>query len=335
MPGFWRATRGRLRACGHTDRAIAVVLLVVAVVWLTACGRAKAEDPPARIVISVGPADGVFETVGEALAAAYDELPGIDASTRHSLNSRTSADELERGEVDLALEGARTTYLAYRKGTPDYPAPHTKLRALAVLFPTVVHIVVHRQSGIQTVADMKGRRIFVGPAGSSTEAASRVVLESHGVGFQDIQPVYDRELVIDDFSNLRLDGIFYFSPVGDALAVATMRADDAMLIPIDPEMMEPIRSRDRLLKPAFIAKGAYEGQVEAVLTVGSDVLLAARQDLPEGLVYVLTKRLFESADRLSGAHPAARYIDPDRGPETPIPLHRGATRYYRERELFR
>ena len=144
MPGFWRATRGRLRACGHTDRAIAVVLLVVAVVWLTACGRAKAEDPPARIVISVGPADGVFETVGEALAAAYDELPGIDASTRHSLNSRTSADELERGEVDLALEGARTTYLAYRKGTPDYPAPHTKLRALAVLFPTVVHIVVHR-----------------------------------------------------------------------------------------------------------------------------------------------------------------------------------------------
>ena len=71
------------------------------------------------------------------------------------------------------------------------------------------------------------------------------------------------------------------------------------------------------------------------LTVGTDVLLVARRDLPDDLVYLLTKRLFQSVDSLRRAHPTARSIDPDRGPEAPIPLHPGAVRYYRERELFR
>jgi uncharacterized protein len=72
-----------------------------------------------------------------------------------------------------------------------------------------------------------------------------------------------------------------------------------------------------------------------VLTVGTDVLLVARRDLPDDLVYTLTKALFNSTDALSRSHPSARYIDPERGPDAPIPVHRGAARYYRERELFR
>lgn len=313
----------------------AASVVAVAAAGIGACREVEAEIPRTRVVIAVGPANGVFETVGEALAEAYRGLPGIDAVTRHSGDSQTSAEALERGEVDLALEGGRTTYLAYRKGTRGFAAPHTRLRALAVLFPTVVHIVAGRDSGIHSVADLKGRRVFVGASGSATEAASRVVLESHGLTHQDVRPVFDREGAIDDLRTGRLDGIFYFFPVGHALAVETMRGGGAALIPIDPAMMEPIRDRDPLLRPASIEGGTYAGQPESVLTVGTDVLLVSRKDLPDDLVYKLTKRLFESADSLRGADPHARSIDPDRGPEAPIPLHSGAGRYYRERELFR
>ena len=335
MPGFWRPTLGRRRTCRRIGRAIHVVSVLVALAWFAACHRADVADPPRRLVIAVGATEGVFQAVGQALAAVYDDLPGIQATTKHSLNSQTSAEALERGEVDLALEGARTTYLAYRKGTPNLQEPHTRLRALAVLFPTVVHIAVHRHSAIRTVADLKGRRVFVGARGTATEGASRVVLESHGLTFDDIQPVYDRDHVIDDFRNRQLDGIFFFYPVEHVLAVAMMRLGGGMLIPLDPGLMEPIRGRDPLLRPAFIAKGTYDGQPETVLTVGTDVLLVARRDLPDDLVYTLTKALFNSTDALSRSHPSARYIDPDRGPDAPIPVHRGAARYYRERELFR
>jgi TRAP transporter TAXI family solute receptor len=308
---------------------------MLAIVAGLACRGVEAEAPQTRVVISVGPANGAFEPVGEALAAAYDTLPGIAATTEHYLDSQTSAEALERGEVDLALEGGRTTYLAYRKGTPGYPSSHTRLRAMAVLFPTVVHIIAGRDSGIRSVADLRGRRVFVGATGSATEAASRVVLESHGLTHADLIPVFDRSAVIDDFRNGKLDGVFYFFPAGHTLAVDTMRARESTLIAIDRRMMQPIRSRDPLLKPASIEKGSYVGQSETVLTVGTDVLLVARRDLPDDLVYLLTKRLFQSIDNLRRAHPTARSIDPDRGPEAPIPLHPGAVRYYRERELFR
>lgn len=302
---------------------------------MAACERPAPEDPRTKIVIAVGQADGVFQTVGNALAVAYNRVPTIDARTLNTFNSQTSAEALERGEVDLALEGARTSYLAYRRGTPAYPRPHANLRALAVLFPTVVHVIAKHQSGIRTIADLRGRRVFVGAERSPTEAASRVVLESHGLTFRDIQPVFDRDRIIDDFRNGRIDGIFFFYPIEHVRVTTIMAVDGAALIPIDAGMMEPIRSRDPLLRPASISKGTYPRQSDSVLTVGTDVLLVARQGLPDDLVYTLTKTLFESADHLSRAHRAARYIDADRGPEAPIPLHRGAARYYRERELFR
>ncbi|MGE0126402.1 MAG: TAXI family TRAP transporter solute-binding subunit [Vicinamibacterales bacterium] len=113
----------------------------------------------------------MFAIVGEALAAAYNAHPGLDVATQESLNSQASADALERGEVDLALEGARTSYLAYRRGTPGHPQPHRKLRALAVLFPTVVHIAARRDLDIRTVRDLRGHRVYVGERGSTTEGS--------------------------------------------------------------------------------------------------------------------------------------------------------------------
>ena len=319
----------------HMRRVTRPASLVAAIGLIQACGHARVDRPPTRIVIAAGPTDGVFRTVGEALATAYNRLPGIHASAQHSLNSRSSADAIERGEADLALEGARTSYIAYRRGTSSHPPPHTRLRALAVLFPTVVHIATRRDSGIRQVAGLRGRRIFVGAEGSPTEEAARVVLESHGLTLLDVHPVFDRDVVTTELATGQLDGLFLFLPVEHAFPVAVMRDAGARLISIDSSMMEPIRSRDPLLKPASIVKGTYQGQSETVATVGTDVLLVCREDLPEELVYQLTKTLFESIGELSRAHRSAETIDPDRGPAATIPLHRGAARYYRERELFR
>ena len=72
-----------------------------------------------------------------------------------------------------------------------------------------------------------------------------------------------------------------------------------------------------------------------MLTVGMDVLLLCREDLPERLVHDMTATLFDAIPELSKAHPAAAAIDPDRGPTTAVPLHPGAVRYYREREILK
>ncbi|MGD9905943.1 MAG: TAXI family TRAP transporter solute-binding subunit [Vicinamibacterales bacterium] len=334
LPTGRSASRGT-RSGAPRRGATRLAALLAAIATAAGCGRARAADPPPPIRFAVGSSDSVFAIVGAALAAAYNAHPGLAVATRESLNSQASADALERGEVDLALEGARTSYLAYRRGTPGHPQPHRKLRALAVLFPTVVHIAARRDLDISNVSDLRGRRVYVGERGSPTEGASRAVLSSHGLSFDDIQPFFDRARALEDFRAGRLDGLIFFFPIEQADGIAMMRGGGATLVPLDPRSLEAIRSRDPLLKPAAIPAGAYDGQLAPVPTVGSDVLLVSREDLDEDLVYTLTRTLFESAGGLRRAHRAAGFIDPGRGPGAPIPLHRGAARYYRERQLLR
>lgn len=323
------------RQAGRTVSALAVCVAICT----PACSASSPVEQrsPARITIAAGSTEGVFQTVGNALAAVYNEkLPNVRASTQLSANSQSSADAVERGDADLALEGARTTYLAYKKGTSNDPRPHTRLRALAVLFPTVVHIAARRDGGIRSVADLKGRRVFVGPEESPPEQASRVVLESHGLSYRDLHAVFDRDTpIVEQLRTGSLDGVFLFVPVEHALATEVMRSGRARLIPVEENMMAPIRSRSPLLKPASIARGTYDGQTETVLTVGTDVLLVCREDLPQKLAYELTKTLFEAVGELSRAYRSAEVINPSRGPAATVPLHPGAARYYRERELFR
>ncbi|MDR1988668.1 MAG: hypothetical protein LBQ09_00385, partial [Acidobacteriaceae bacterium] len=89
------------------------------------------------------------------------------------------------------------------------------------------------------------------------------------------------------------------------------------------------------LKSTTIGRNTYRGMDDDLLTVGMDVLLLSRADLPEPLVYDLAKTLFASVPQLAAAHAAAGNIDPERGPTATIPLHPGAARYYREREILK
>ena len=201
-----------------------------------------------------------------------------------------------------------------------------------MLFPTVVHIAVRRELGIRTVRDLSGHRVFVGEAGSPTEGATRAVLQSHGLTFDDIRPLFDRNGVVEEF-RASLDAIVFFYPIEHTDAVAMMRGGDAQLVPLDPRIMEAIRSRNPLLKPASIPGGASEGQAEPMLTVGTDVLLVSREDLSEDLVYTLTRTLFESVGQLRRAHRSAAFIDPGRGPGAPLPASRRRWVLPRTRDL--
>jgi TRAP-type uncharacterized transport system substrate-binding protein len=85
----------------------------------------------------------------------------------------------------------------------------------------------------------------------------------------------------------------------------------------------------------MIPGSTYPGHPDAIHTIGVDALLVCRRDLEESLVYDLTRRLFEALPSLSSQQESLRLMDVELAPATPIPLHEGAARYYRERELWR
>jgi TRAP transporter TAXI family solute receptor len=107
------------------------------------------------------------------------------------------------------------------------------------------------------------------------------------------------------------------------------------LLAIDRATSAKLRADAPFYKPIVIPAGTYAGQTHSVTTVGVENLLVCRTDLDEQIVYRLTKAFFAALPAFAAIHPAAGQVNAALAPATPIPLHRGAARYYRERELFR
>jgi uncharacterized protein len=117
--------------------------------------------------------------------------------------------------------------------------------------------------------------------------------------------------------------------------VTTAARAGARLMPLAGPPIERLRHDYPFLRVTVIPRDAYPGVVDKVRTIGVDSLLVCRRDLDETLVYDLTRRFFELLPSLSASQGALRFMDLDQAPATPIPLHDGAARFYRERELLR
>jgi hypothetical protein len=130
-----------------------------------------------------------------------------------------------------------------------------------------------------------------------------------------------------------LDAVFYRGNDPYPLIQEMMLTPGVSFIPISKDQIETIRRHHPFLHSTSVPAGIYGNHPE-IETVGGDMLFACRADLPEELVYWVTRTLFESLPELADSFPPLRRIDPEHVQASPIPLHRGAARFYRERELF-
>jgi TRAP transporter TAXI family solute receptor len=311
------------------------VLLTIALA--AACRTDEARQSPISLTIATGSADGVYYPVGRALAEVYSRLPGVAATTERTTTAGRNLEKIQRGTVDLAFDGAGFAYAAFNRGTDEDPRPHSRLRAIAVVFSTSVQIAARVDSGISRVEDLRGRRIGVGAKGGATDEVSELILAAHGLTYQDVKPAFrgGRDLLLDTREG-RLDAFFLYAPSPQPIMADLTASRDVRLVPITRDGITRVQARSPfLLKTVVLPAGTYAYQTENVSTVGADILLICRVDLPDGLVHDLTRELFAARPQLIAAHPAAGAIDVDRGPAASIPLHPGAARYYRERELPR
>jgi uncharacterized protein len=332
-----------------SQRVVAIIALAafVALVMgaLATGGRLGISDSgPARISfqIATGSTEGVYFPVGQALAGLVSHPLGVgrcDTATVCGpagviLSARTSeggADNLRSvnsGAVDSGFaDGDVIAEAVAGHGAFRRPANH--LRVIAALFPEETHLVVAAGSDIQSAADLRGKRVFVGAPDSGGMVRVRAILAAyrlhiHEITSQDTPAALMRDGKIDA----------YFATAGVPLdSIRDMIVHHvARLAPIDGE------GRDRLiqmlpqLSPAVIAANAYPGQ-PAVETVATRAWWVTRDGEPDSLVYGLARALFNPANHagLAASHPSAGGIGLDSAAvNPPAPLHPGAARFYRE-----
>lgn len=287
------------------------------------CADAADTTAPPRTTLRLA------RTTASELRSALTRVPdvGVDIVSEGG-SSITSLIDLRQRKVDISVPLADAAYLAYGGQLDKMTEPFDQLRGMAVTELSTVHLLVARGVDARTLSELKGLRVSLGAPGSSTALITPRMLQAHGISPGDTQGerIPNAEMMNRLISG-DIDAAFatYAQP---SEAVATAMRQGARLIDIEGPVVEEMRTRYPYLKRTLIVRGTYPNQAEAVRTVGVDVVLVCRADLDDDLVYRLLDAYFAT-------RPAMTPPNFERAPATPIPLHPGAARYYRQRELSR
>jgi len=296
------------------------------------CGNTDHPQAAVRPVLRVATA---FAPLSTQLIREYRRtLPNLDVQETQ-VPSIAVVPGIEDGTVDFGVVLANVAYEAYWGSTTGAPKADSRLRGVSLLQPLPMYLLVRAGSGIHKVSDLKGRVIAVGARNNSTSTLTTLLLNAFHV-----EPVTIRELTSRDVAAAGLkDGTFdaivlpgYVYPDDKTLEVVR---DGAYLVPIDGPPVDQLRRESPFVRVVMIPRDIYPGQNQIIPTVGIDMVIVCRRDLDEKLVYQLTEQLFNVFPRLARVEAVLRFLNMEEAPATPIPLHPGAARYFREKELSR
>ena len=305
--------------------------LIAAAAALAASAAALAA--PTFINILTGGTSGVYYPIGVALSQIYgDGIEGSKATVQSTKASVENLNLLQAGRGELALALGDAVADAWKgEAEAGFKAPLDKLRAIAAAYSNYIQIVASAESGIKTLADLKGKSISVGAPKSGTELNARAIFKAAGLTYEDMGKVEFLPYAesVELMKNRQLDATLQSSGLGMAAYrdLAAMMA--VRFIPIPDAVVEKIGSP--AYQPGVIPANTYDGQTEDVPTAAIANIFVSQSRVSDELAYEMTKLMFTNLDRLSAAHAAAKGIKLDKAAKRlPIPLHPGAERYYKE-----
>ncbi|MBB3265295.1 hypothetical protein FHW79_002915 [Azospirillum sp. OGB3] len=308
-------------------------LAAVGVCMLTAL-PAQAEQ---FVTVLTGGTSGVYYPLGVALSGIYGKaIPGAKVTVQATKASVENLNLLqsERGEIAFSLGDSLS---GAWKGDEEagFKTKLTKLRTVAAIYPNYIQIVASKDSGVKTLADLKGKRVSVGAPKSGTELNARAIFAAAGLGYKDFAKTEYLPFAesVDLIKNRQLDATLISAGLGVAAIKDLATSQDITIVSIPADVIQKVGD------PAYIAEtipaNSYSGQGEPVPTAAVRNLLVTHAGVSDDAVYAMTKAMFENLDAMGAAHAAAKQIKLDATTiQSPVPLHPGAEKFYKEKGLM-
>jgi TRAP transporter TAXI family solute receptor len=269
----------------------------------------------------------------ESLIATYKTaLPDFDFQIVPASGALEFVEFVQDGRADIGLASSDQAYAMYLDDLAGHPQLD-RLRGIAALWVLRIHLLAGRTSPVHHVADLRGRRI--GHSEVLTPLAGiRLILIALGIELSDVdlKRLHGKDLAAG-LTHRSLDAAFVTAGMADP-AVHEALAAGARLIPIEGPAVKRLREDYPFFRLTTIPAGTYQASPGSTKTLGVPGAIICRRDLPERLVYDLTKQFFEFLSAAS-TRPVLPFFPIESAPAVAVPLHDGAARYYRERELFR
>ncbi len=295
---------------------------------------ARADD---FLNVLTGGTSGVYYPLGVALSKLYAEkIPGARPSVQATKASVENLVLLQSGKGEIAFTLGDTLAFAWAGDEEaGFKVKQDKLRGIAAIYPNYIQVVALKDSGIRSLADLKGKSLSVGAPKSGTELNARAILRGAGLSYKDLSKVEYLSFgeSVDLMKNRQLDATLQSAGLGVAAIRDLASSVDITVVEIPAALVDKIGSP---YVKAVIPANTYTGQTQPVAGAAVVNYLVTRAGLSDDLVYQMTKSVFESLGEIASSHQAASDIKLENAlAGMPIPLHPGAEKYFREKGLIK
>jgi len=320
--------------------SLMIVSLSLPLVGCTSDNRGGGAAGGGRQFLSMGtaPVGGAFPVVGGAIAEVLNAHKGpIDwkVQAKGTKGSQENIRRLDSGDLQLALSNAAITYFAVR-GEAGWEKAYD-VNAVVTLAPNVALFITRADSGIQSIADLKGKRVVIGPAGAGFEMFVRPLVEEHGVAYDSFTALNATQSgAVDLLGDGNADAAFLGGAVPTGSITQAASTFDVLYVPFDEEVRQRLIDKYDFFHAAVIPAGTYKGldQDFQGLNVGSmHLITSAAED--EELIYQITKTIWENRAEIAEKHPAGKAInETNAARNTGTEYHPGAIRFYQEAGIW-
>ena len=318
-----------------------VIAVITAIMLLATCltgcggGGAKAADP-ARISFASGGTSGTYYPIAGAISTLWtDKVEGLTVDVQSTGASAENLNLINKGEAEVALVQNDVMYYAYT-ATESFAGvdKNESFLTLGTVYPEVVQLVVAGDAGIETLADLKGKAVSIGDVGSGVESNAKQILAAAGIGLDEITV---RNLGFGESANgikdKTLDAAFVTAGTPTTAVTELAATNDIKVLSLDQAVIDQLCADYGYYTEFVIPADVYGTDADAK-TVAVKATIVVKADLSEGLVYNMTKALFENLDVVAESHAKGKELSLKGAVDgVSVPLHPGAAKYYAEQGL--
>ena len=309
-------------------KKIAVVASVLgALLAFTGCNDKK------NYILATGGTSGTYYPFGGAIANIWNtKIANMNVTAQATGASAENLRLISRGDAEFATVQNDVMDYAYRGSDMFAGQKLPNLASIGTLYPEVVQIAASKTSGIKSIADLVGKRVSVGDAGSGVEFNAKQILEGYGITFDDIKKnnLSFKESA-EGLQNGTLDACFVTAGVPNAALQELAFTAGLILIPVDGAEADSICKKYSFYTKTTIPAGTYKGTDVDTEALAIKATLAVSESLDEETVYQMTKALFDNLEELGAAHAKGKEVTVKAAVTgISVPFHPGAMRYFKE-----
>ena len=304
---------------------LSIVLALAMVLSLTACGASGA-----NLRFVTGGESGTYYAFGSVIAQHATNNAGIKVTGLVGNGSQSNINELKDGTAELAFCQSDVMAYAYN-GTNLFDEPIKCFSTVAALYTEQVQIVTLDEN-IRTVADLAGKKVSIGAAGSGVYFNAIDVLGAYGLTENDIEPTYQSfGDSADALKDGKIDAAFIVAGAPTTAVVDLSTTKQVYLVSLDDAHVEKLLASSPYYSKVVITKDTYNMPSD-VTTVAVGAVVLANNDVSEDAVYALCKDIFDNAANLTESHAKYAEINIEFGASiTAVPYHPGAAKYFEEK----